>query len=61
MKNLYLWSKVNSLKAHPGKFQFLILENRRRYKYSLNIAPITVKESNKVELLGITFNKSLTF
>ena len=32
MKNILLWFRTNSLKANPGKFQFMILnwENHRR-------------------------------
>ena len=32
-----------------------------RYKHSLNIGSITIKESGEVEFLAITFNKALIF
>ena len=56
MRNLLYWFKINSLKTNPGKFQFMIIG-----KYSLKIGSITVKESDEVELLGITIDKALTF
>ena len=61
MRNLLYWFKINSLKANPGKFQFMILEKKNRLKYSLKIESITVKESDEVELLGITVDKVLNF
>ena len=45
--------------ANPGKFQLLILGKKSRLKYSLKTESITIKESNEVELLGITINKVL--
>ena len=56
MKNLLYWFKINSLKANPGKFQFMILGKKKRLKYSL-----TIKESDEVELLRITIDKALDF
>ena len=53
--------KINSLKANPGKFQFMILGKKNRLKYSLKIGSITVKESDEVELLGITIDKVINF
>ena len=54
MRNLLYWFKINSLKANPGKFQFMILGKKKRLKYSLKIGSITIKESDEVDLLGIT-------
>ena len=61
MGNLLYWFKINSLKANPGKFQFMILGKKKRLKYSLKIGSITMKESDEVELLEITIDKSLNF
>ena len=61
MRNLLYWLKINSLKADPGKFQFMILGKKKRLKYSLKIGSITIKESDEVELLGITIDKALNF
>ena len=59
MRNLLYLFKINTLMANPGKFQFLILGKKNRLKYSLKTESITTKESNEVELLGITINKVL--
>ena len=61
MKNLLYWFKINSLKANAGKFQFMILRKNKRLKYCLKIRSITIKESDEVELLGITIDKALNF
>ena len=37
MRNLLYWFKINSLKANPGKFQFMILGKKNRLKYSLKL------------------------
>ena len=39
----------------------MIFGKKNRLKYSLKIGSITIKESNKVELLGITIDKALNF
>ena len=61
MRNLLYWFKINSLKANPGKFQFMILGKKKRLKHSLKIRSITIKHSDEVELLGITIDKALNF
>ena len=61
MRSLLYWFKINSLTANPGKFQFMILEKKKRLKYSLKIGSITIKESDEVELLRITIDKALNF
>ena len=61
MRSLLYWFKINSLKANPGKFQFMIHEKKKCLKYSLKIGSITIKESDEVELLRITIDKALNF
>ena len=39
----------------------MILGKKNRLKYSLKVWTITVKESDEVELLGITIHKALNF
>ena len=39
----------------------MILEKKNRLKYSLKVGSITIKESDEVELLGITIDKVLNF
>ena len=48
IRNPFYWFKINSLKANPGEFQFMILGKKHRLKYSLEIGSITIKVSNKV-------------
>ena len=52
---------LNLLLAIPEKFQFMILQKFLRSKYCLTIRLINVKESDPVELLGITVEKYLDF
>ena len=52
---------LNSLLAIPEKFQFMISQKFLRSKYCLTIRLINVKESDPVELLGITVEKYLDF
>ena len=59
MRSLLYWFEINSHKANPGKFQFMILEKKNCLKYSLKIGSITVKEFDEVELRGITIDKAL--
>ena len=54
IRNLLNLFKIFSLKANPGNFQHMIPGKKNRLKYSLKIVSITIKESNEVELLGIT-------
>ena len=53
--------RLNSLKANPGKFQFMILGDKSHHKHELKINPIKVEASDDVLLLGITIDKKLTF
>ena len=59
MMGLFYWFRIDSLKANPGRFQFMILEKKNYLKYSLKIGSRTDKESDEVELLGITIEKTL--
>ena len=59
MRNLLYWFKIDPIKTNPGKFQFMILGKKKRLKYSLKIGSITIKESDEVDLIGITIDKAL--
>ena len=52
---------MNSLQANPGKFQFMILGEKKWNSVKLIISSIEIKESKKVVLLGITIDNLLTF
>ena len=60
-KTILKWFRINSLKANPGKFQFMILGKKQCNKVKLIINSIVINESNAVELLGITIDNILTF
>ena len=55
------WFKVNSVKANPKKFQFMILGKGTRQTIILNINNIKIRESQNVDLLGLTIDNRLTF
>ena len=61
MKILLRWFSLNSLIANQEKFQFMIFQKFLRSKYCLTTGPINLKESDHVELLGITTDKHLDF
>ena len=61
MKNVLKWFMLNSLKANPGKFQFMILGDKTCYKHILKINSICVQSSDDVTLLGVMIDKNLTF
>ena len=51
---------LNSLKANPGKFQFMILGDKTCYKHILKINLNRVRSSNNVTLLGVMNDMNLT-
>ena len=61
MVNVLKWFKVNSMKANPKKFQFMILGKSTRQTIILNINNIKIRETQIVELLGLTIDNRLTF
>ena len=61
MVNVLKWFNVNSMKATPQKFQFMILGKSTRQTITLNINNIKIRESQNVELLGLTIDNRLTF
>ena len=60
LKNGLYWFQANSLKANPGKFQFMILGDKKN-AFVLNIRDKEIKNSREVELLGITIDSQLKF
>ena len=61
LKNVLYWFQVNSLKTNPGKFQFMILGDKKDNTFVLNIHDNEIKNSSEVELLGITIDSQLKF
>ena len=55
------WFKINSLKANPGKFQFMVLGNKDKRSFNIHINNVKIKKSNEITLLGIKIDKNLTF
>ena len=51
-KSILNWFKLNSLKANPGKFQFMILGDKSHHKHVLKINSIKVEASDNVLLPG---------
>ena len=58
MKNVLKWFTLNSIKANPVKFQFMILCNKTCY---LKTNSICFQSSDDVTLLGVMIEKNLTF
>ena len=55
------WFRINSLKANPWKFQFMILGKKHCNNVKLKINSNVINESDTVEWLGITIDNILTF
>ena len=52
VKNVLVWFRINSMKANPEKFQFVILSKTGLPQYNLLIDSNVIKESADVEMLG---------
>ena len=52
---------VNSMKANPGKFQFMVLGVKNIAPFSLNVNGKIIPSSNEVKLLGITIDNQRKF
>ena len=61
VKTVLAWFKINSIKANPEKFQFMILSKTRRSEYYLLIDSNIMKESADVELLRLIIDNKLSF
>ena len=56
-KRILNWFRLKSLKANPGKFQFMNLGDKSHHKHILKINSIKVEASDDILLLGIKFDK----
>ena len=57
--NVLAWFNINSLKANPGKFQFMVLGTKENDSFVLNAGKIKVENSTEVTLLGAKIDKQL--
>ena len=55
------WFKINSMKANPEKFRFMILSKKSYQLQKISAITFTIDESDEVELLGMTIDKELNF
>ena len=55
-KNLIFEFRLNSLKANPGKFPFMVLGNKSHHKHIFEINSIKAEATDDVLLLGITIH-----
>ena len=55
------WFKINSLKANPQKFQFMVLGEKESFQYKCKIEDTYIFSKDKVFLLGIIFDNKLAF
>ena len=55
------WFKINPLKAHPPKIQFLVLGGKKSFQYKCKTEDTYIFSKDKVVLLGITIDNELTF
>ena len=61
MKNILKWFRLHSLKNNPGKFQFIILDDKTCYEHALKINLTCFQSSDDVTLFGVIIDKSLNF
>ena len=61
VKNILKWFRLNYLKANPGKFQFMILEDKTCCEHIFEINLACVYSSDDETLLSVTIDKSLAF
>ena len=61
MKNILKWFRLNSFKANPGKFQFMILGDKSCYECIVKINLTCVQSSDNVTLLGVITDENLAF
>ena len=59
LRNVLYWFQVNSLKANSGKFEFMILEDKKNNTFVLTIHDKEIKNPSGVELLIITIGDLL--
>ena len=58
---LFHWFKINSMKANPEIFHFLILSKISYQPQKLSVNTFATGESDEVELQGLSIDKELNF
>ena len=61
LSNVIDWFKINSLKANPGKSQFMVLGANKNDSFNLNVAGKVIPSTSEVKLLGIMIDNELKF
>ena len=61
LNNVLTWFNIDSLKANPGKFQFMVLGTKEADSFVLNIGKNKIESSTEVTLLGVKIDKQLKF
>ena len=61
LNNVLVWFNISSLKAKPGKFQFMVLGTKETDSFVLNIGKNKIESSTEVTLLGVKIDKQLKF
>ena len=61
LNNVLAWLNINSLKANPGKFQFMVLGTKENDSFALHIGKNKIESSTEVTLLGVKIDKQLKF
>ena len=61
LNNAFAWFNINSLKANPGKFQFMVLGTKEDDSFVINITKNKIKSSTEVTLLVVKIDKQLKF
>ena len=61
LSNVLAWFNINSLKANPDKFQFMVLGTKEDDSFVLNIGKNKIESSTEVTLLGVKIDKKLKF
>ena len=61
LNNVLAWFNMNSSKANPGKFQFMVLGKKEDDSFVLNFGNNKIETSTEVTLLGVKIDKQLKF
>ena len=61
LKNDLNRCRINSLKATPKKFLFMVLERIKSDLYVLNVHGMKITSTDEVMLLGVCIDNKLTF